>query len=100
MEDKDKKPEKIECKGETYLINEEVRLYTGNADGSIPSVPNYRGKILKILPEERVLIRTKDDGNIQFHIDRLRKLEEKTNNNWNPDTQVIEEIVSKLEKEI
>ncbi len=60
-------------KDKQFSIGEEVGIFTGSL--YIPTVPDYRGKILRFLGTDMALVST-EDGPLRFHLDRLHKMEE------------------------
>jgi len=61
-------------KGVSYELGETIRLYTGNADGSIPSEEDFQGTIETFLQDDRAILRT-SRGNLTTHVAGFRKLE-------------------------
>ncbi len=60
--------------GPEFRANDKVRINTGNADGSIPSLPDYRGTILYIVDKRRAYVIAEDGDEFEVHVGRLIKL--------------------------
>jgi hypothetical protein len=57
-----------------YQIADRVLINTGNADGSIPSLPDYRGTIAEIVDKEHVRVLADDGDRFSVHVARLTYL--------------------------
>ena len=58
----------------TYEAKDRVRINTGNADGSIPPIPNYFGTVKEIVDKDHVVVLADDGERFNAHVGRLTKL--------------------------
>jgi hypothetical protein len=59
---------------ESYEIGNRVRINTGNADGSIPSLPNYQATVKRIIDKTHVFVDADDGDRFSVHVGRLTRL--------------------------
>jgi hypothetical protein len=64
--------EKVRYKGIEYKADDRVSIYTGNHDGSIPGVDDYKGTIAEIISKTLASVHTDDGETLTVHLDRLR----------------------------
>ena len=57
-----------------YEVNDRVRINTGNWDGSIATLPDYRATIEEVVDKEHVKVVADDGDRFRVHVARLTKI--------------------------